>query len=68
LAVQEEARFALRYAYGLLREFEGLPPRPDELDPGPIDQLDDRLVRLYTAVRRELGTPDPQRSSPSGPS
>src|SRR5262249_40325842 len=61
LAVQEEARFALRYAYGLLRQFEGLPPRPDEIDTGPIDQLDDRLVRLYTAVRRELGTPDPER-------
>ena len=61
LAVQEEARFALRYAYGLLRQFEGLPPRQDELDTAPIDQLDDRLVRLYTAVRRELGTPDPER-------
>jgi hypothetical protein len=61
LAVQEEARFALRYAYGLLRQFEGLPPRPDELEVGPIDQLDDRLVRLYAAVRRELGTPDPER-------
>ena len=57
LTVQEEARFALRYAYGLLREFEGLPPRVDELDIGPIDQLDDRLVRLYTEVRRELGMP-----------
>jgi hypothetical protein len=61
LAVQEEARFALRYAYGLLRQFEGLPPRQDELDTAPIDQLDERLVRLYTAVRRELGTPDPER-------
>ena len=42
LTVQEEARFALRYAYGLLRQFEGLPPRPDEIDTGPIDQLDER--------------------------
>ena len=33
LAVQEEARFALRYAYGLLRQFEGLPPRQTRSTP-----------------------------------
>jgi hypothetical protein len=57
LRVQEEARYALRYAYGLLRQFEGAPPREDEVEPSALDQIDDRLVRLFAEVRRELGVP-----------
>jgi hypothetical protein len=57
LRVQEEARYALRYAYGLLRQLEGLPPREDEVEPTALDQIEDRLVRLFTEVRRELGIP-----------
>lgn len=59
LQVQEEARYALRYAYGLLRQLEGLPPREDEVDPSALDQIEDRLVRLFTEVRQELGVPRP---------
>lgn len=57
LRVQEEARYALRYAYGLLRQLDGHPPREDEVEPSALDQIEDRLVRLFTEVRRELGVP-----------
>jgi hypothetical protein len=57
LQVQEEARYALRYAYGLLRQLEGEPPREDETESSALDQIEDRLVRLFTEVRRELGVP-----------
>jgi hypothetical protein len=57
LRVQEEARYALRYAYGLLRQLDGDPPREDEVEPSALDQIEDRLVRLFTEVRRELGVP-----------
>ncbi|MEV2242430.1 hypothetical protein [Micromonospora sp. NPDC049891] len=59
LQVQEEARYALRYGYGLLRQLEGLPPREDEVDPSALDQLEDHLVRLFVEVRQELGVPRP---------
>lgn len=57
LRVQEEARYALRYAYGLLRQLDGNAPREDEVEPSALDQIEDRLVRLFTEVRRELGVP-----------
>ncbi|MGW5434330.1 hypothetical protein ACWET9_45600 [Streptomyces sp. NPDC004059] len=57
LRVQEEARYALRYAYGLLRQLDGHPPREDEVEPSALDQIEDRVVRLFTEVRRELGVP-----------
>jgi hypothetical protein len=57
LRVQEEARYALRYAYGLLRQLDGEPPREDEVERSALDQIEDRLVRLFTEVRREPGVP-----------
>jgi hypothetical protein len=57
LRAQEEARYALRYAYGLLRQVDGDSPREDEVEPSALDQVEDRLVRLFTEVRRELGVP-----------
>ena len=60
LRVQEEARYALRYAYGLLRQLDGQPPREDEVDPSAVDHIEDRLVRLFTEIRRELGVPSPR--------
>jgi hypothetical protein len=68
LAVQEQARFALRYAYGLLRQFEGLPPRPDELEVGPIDQLDDAWSGCTRRSGGSWAPPIQSGSSPSGPS
>ncbi|MET8809050.1 hypothetical protein [Streptomyces sp. NPDC004546] len=47
----------MRYAYGLLRQLDGHPPREDEVEPSALDQIEDRLVRLFTEVRRELGVP-----------
>lgn len=55
--IQESGRHALRYAYGLLRQAEGNPPREDERARGPLMMLHDSLMALYAQVRRELGVP-----------
>lgn len=47
----------MRYAYGLLRQLDGDPPREDEVSPSALDQIDERLVRLFAEVRQELGVP-----------
>jgi hypothetical protein len=57
--VQLEARYAMRYGYGLWRQLNGEAPRADERDAAPIRQLDVRLTNLYVAVRKELGMPNP---------
>ena len=54
---QESGRRVLRYAYGLLRQAEGMPPRDDERVRGPLIMLHDSLITLYAQVRRELGMP-----------
>ena len=53
--VQKEARYVLRYAYGLLREKKGLPPRDDERESGPFMMLQHSLIKLVEEVRREIG-------------
>jgi hypothetical protein len=55
--IQESGRHVLRYAYGLLRQAEGKPPREDERARGPLIMLHDSLMTLYAQVRRELGIP-----------
>jgi len=55
--IQESGRRVLRYAYGLLRQAEGQPPREDEQARGPLIMLHDSLMTLYAQVRRELGIP-----------
>jgi hypothetical protein len=55
--VQEAGRHVLRYAYGLLRQAEGRPPRDDERERGPAMMLHDSLMTLYAQVRQELGVP-----------
>jgi hypothetical protein len=55
--VQKEARYVLRYAYGLLREREGLPRRDDEMEKGPFMMLQHSLLKLVGEVRREIGVP-----------
>jgi hypothetical protein len=57
--VQEAGRHVLRYAFGLLREAEGLPRRQDELERGPRLLLNDWLMNFYVEVRREIGIPHP---------
>lgn len=56
--VQKEARYVLRYAYGLLRERKGLPPRDDERETGPFMMLQHSLIRLVGEVRSEIGVPN----------
>jgi hypothetical protein len=58
--VQEAGRYVLRYAFGLLRRAEGKPPRYDELEQSPRMMLQDWLMKLYIAVRQEIGVPHPQ--------
>lgn len=58
--VQEAGRHVVRYAIGLLRQAEGRPPRSDELERRPRLLLQDWLIRLYVAVRKEIGVPHPQ--------
>lgn len=58
--VQETGRYVLRYAFGLLREAEGIPRRDDELERGPRLLLQDWLMKFYVAVRREIGVPQPE--------
>jgi hypothetical protein len=55
MAAQEAARYALRYALGLWLQVQGRGPRADEMERGPLLELNDRLRDLYIAVRRELG-------------
>ena len=57
--VQKAGRYALRYAYGIARRAEGMPPRDDELERDPILLTHDWLLELYAVVRRELGVPNP---------
>jgi hypothetical protein len=58
--VQEAGRYVLRYTFGLLRRAEGKPPRHDELKHSPRMLLQDWLMKLYVAVRKEIGVPHPQ--------
>jgi hypothetical protein len=55
--VQEVGRQVIRYAFGLLRQAEGLPPRDDEAQRGPLMLLHESLLALYASVRREIGVP-----------
>jgi len=57
--VQEAGRRALRYAFGIILQAGGKPPRDDERERGPLSLLNDSLIELYAAVRRELGLPRP---------
>ena len=57
--VQRVARHVLRYAYGMLRQIEGKPPRADEQESGPLRMLHTSLMTLYAEVRREIGIPRP---------
>jgi len=54
---QESGRHVLRYAYGRLRQAIGKPPREDERELGPVMMAQDSLLRLYAAVRYEMGIP-----------
>jgi hypothetical protein len=58
--VQESSRLTLRYAYGLMQEAQGKPPRADEKEQGPLKLFYINLTQLYIAVRRELGIPNPE--------
>jgi hypothetical protein len=58
--VQQSSRLTLRYAYGLMQEAEGKPPREDEKEQGPLKLFYKSLTELYIAVRRELGIPNPE--------
>jgi hypothetical protein len=59
LDVQKSGRYALRYAYGIVRMAEGRLPREDERERGPILLTQDSLLELYANVRHELGLPRP---------
>jgi hypothetical protein len=61
LEVQKAGRHALRYAYGSIQEAAGEPLREDEKARGPLGLLQDSLLELYAAVRRELGLPGPDQ-------
>jgi hypothetical protein len=55
--IQKAGRYVLRYAYGLLRQAVGEPPRDDERERGPLMMFHDWLMILYAEVRRELRLP-----------
>ena len=59
-ATQEAARYVLRYAYGLVREIEGKPPRDDERERGPMMMLQHSLTSLVEKVRSETDAPNPR--------
>ena len=56
-SVQEAGRRALRYAFGVMLQAAGKDPREDERERGALALLNDSLMDLYAAVRRELGCP-----------
>jgi hypothetical protein len=58
-AVQEAGRRATRYAFGVMLQSAGKAPREDERERGALTLLNDSLIDLYAAVRRELGLPHP---------
>lgn len=57
--VQKAGRYAVRYAYGLIRQVDGKSLRDDEKERGPWIALHDALISLYAEVRRETGVPQP---------
>jgi hypothetical protein len=57
LRAQEDARYALRYAYGLLRLLDGDSPREDEVQTLSTDQR----VRRLTGARRHRRPQSPAR-------
>lgn len=59
IAVQEAGRRTLRYAFGVVLQATGKPLRADEQERGPAALVNDSLIELYAAVRRELGLPRP---------
>jgi hypothetical protein len=56
---QRAGRCAIRYAYGLIRQIEGKPPREDEIERGPALMMHQAVMDLCVAVRRETGVPKP---------
>ncbi|GIF45788.1 hypothetical protein DFJ67_5223 [Asanoa ferruginea] len=64
MGVQEAARYALRYAYGLLRLAQGREPRPDEQDRHPVQLLDQWFTTLLIEMRKDLGLRHPDRVFP----
>lgn len=59
LDVQEAARRALSYTYGIQRQAEGKPLRDDECAVVPHVLLQEALLAMYVTARRELGIPRP---------
>jgi hypothetical protein len=56
---QRAGRCAIRYAYGLIRQIEGKPPREDEIEQGPAWMMHQAVMDLCVAVRQETGVPKP---------
>jgi hypothetical protein len=59
--VQEHARQIIRHAYAARKLASGEPdPREGEFAHDPRERLGGQVVRFLTAMRRQLGTPDPE--------
>jgi hypothetical protein len=54
---QKACRRTLRYAYGIVRQAGGGPPREDERERGALALYHESLLDLTVAVRHELGLP-----------
>ena len=54
---QKACRRTLRYAYGIVRQAGGGPPREDERERGALVLYHESLLDLTVAVRHELGLP-----------
>lgn len=57
--IQKAGHCVVRYAFGMLRQAQGRPPRDDERNHNPRMLLQDWLMVLYSEVRREIGVPRP---------
>lgn len=56
---QRAARYSIRYAFGLWRHLVlGRPLREDEIERGPVVELEAHLAAFFVAIRREAGLPD----------
>jgi hypothetical protein len=59
--VQEQARQIIRHAHAARKIALGeSDPREDEFAHDPRERLGGHLVRFLTAMRKQLGTPDPE--------